>query len=488
MRTAWETALETALVGVERKCWVLPSVEEVELAAVLQGSQTDQPALSLLRSISILSIYRRTGEMPVVDPAPTILPAPAETAPVCSERVMLHLQRMLAGQFADLLPWTLAQLAEKGYRIPHQLLLALLDYGKTRPVQESLRQVCGERGRWLAAINPDWSWLTASDALERSLWETGSTPQRLTVLRRVRHADPEDARTLLESIWAQEKAELRAQFLEVLRENLSAGDEVFLETRLEDRSFAVRQTAAELLSLLPDSAYAHRMQTRLTELVRIERTGVLRTRAIQLALPDANDPALLRDGIKGQNTPQGLGEKASALVQIMGAVAPNFWTTRFELQPSQLLKAAAAGEWKEALWQGWQEAAKRHKDAGWAQALADALPFEILDTEILMLLPSVERNRILLQFVREQPINTLLQQIPRIPAPWSLSFTQTAIQRCLTTDSSAPALAHTLRTSLVKMPPRAVQFVTPQWPPFLSELAAGLEFLHALHSDLQDQP
>ena len=482
----WRTALETALVGVARKSWDPPAAEG-ELGAVLQGVQTDGAALSLLRSIAVLSVYRQAGAMPTVDSAPTGPPSPEETAPACGPRVAFHLHQMLSGQFPDLLSWTLEQLAEAQQRVPAELLPALLDYSKTRPIQDRLRQVCGERGRWLAALNPAWHWLPAADTVERSFWETGSAPQRLAVLRQVRRADPSEARALLELTWAQDKAELRTQFLDILRENLSAQDEAFLESRLEDRSWAVRQSAAELLSLLPGSAYVRRMETRLTALVRIERTGLLRTRTVQLTLPDMDDHALLRDGIKGGSTRPGLGEQASALAQMIAAVPPDFWTARFNLQPTQLLKATAAGEWKDLLWQGWQEATKRHGDADWAQALAETLPFESLDAEILMLLPPAERDRHAFHLVREQPLSALWRQIPRLPAPWSLPFTQALIHKCLTPDNSTPALAHALRTALVKMPPEAVGLITPQWPSFLSELAAGLTFLHALHSDLQNR-
>ena len=118
-------------------------------------------------------------------------------------------------------------------------------------IRRRLLPVLGERGRWLSRFREDWHWAGARDTIavaarldparpEASL-EEGTSGERQEALRRLRHADPTLARQWLADGIEGEKAETRAAILETMTVELSADDEVFLESRLDDRSENVRR-------------------------------------------------------------------------------------------------------------------------------------------------------------------------------------------------------------------------------------------------------
>src|SRR5262249_13084967 len=136
-------------------------------------------------------------------------------------------------------------------------------------VRAALTPVVGERGRWLAQLNDEWQWAARAplpagqlppDA--EAIWDEGNFAERVAVLKQLRAADPTQARDWLAEVWRKEKAERRAERLQVFAFAPHPADKPFLEQALDDRSAAVRTEAAAYLSRLPSSALAQRMLAR----------------------------------------------------------------------------------------------------------------------------------------------------------------------------------------------------------------------------------
>ncbi len=190
---------------------------------------------------------------------------------------------------------------------------------------------------------------------------------------------------MLEAAWKQERAEQRAALLGALSVGLSASDEPFLEAALDDRSQAVRSAAADLLSLLPDSALAGRMRTRAEALLTFTPPasdgglwGAVKTRlaggsaaGVLGVMPPASLPRdWERDGLSAK-PPQGVGERAHWLAQVLARVPPAHLEKQLAAGPAQLVRAAAASEWSFALAQGWSAAALHFRAEPWAAPLWD---------------------------------------------------------------------------------------------------------------------
>jgi hypothetical protein len=129
----------------------------------------------------------------------------------------------------------------------------------------------------------------------------------------------------------------------------------------------VRQQAASLLARLPTSALVGRMTQRGQTALSLGVGSFLRRMRIDVTVPATADAAMVRDGVDAK-PPQGIGERAWWLAQIIGVIPPSTWTSRWSVEPSALLKAVGGHEWKEPLVAGWLAATERHRDPKWAAA------------------------------------------------------------------------------------------------------------------------
>lgn len=429
----WNTLVAGTLLGTERQAPSLPQADG-SLGEVLASLETENPARTALSAAAALSLYRRAGWLPGQDAAAPPAPAEAEEHPVCSSAASLRLDRMLRGAHRDVLPEWLALIARAGQRVPPEHLPALLELGRTqRGLRSAILEVVGKRGRWLAAQNPAWDY--SSEQLAPEEWETGSRDARSALLARLRAADPEAARTLLEASWAQETPDDRARFLALLETGLSMADEPFLEAALDDRRKEVRKTAVDLLARLPESRFCQRMIARVEPLLNVQRKLLIRT-TLEVVLPEACDKAMLRDGIEAkppQYGPLKLGEKAWWLLQMVASVPPQYWLQRFSLTPTELLDLARKKEWKDLLWEGWAQAAARVRNTEWAEAilLVRRQPDEILRELVLALSPA-RRDALVLQLLQDKgglwQNHAALRVLAEHNAPWSRELSRTVVE------------------------------------------------------------
>ena len=357
------------------------------------------PERRLLLAAGALAIYRQAGRIPRSDVAAPE-PAPEERLPACSPGAARLIGELLGGQHAelrpevDVLPEALERLRRAGQCLPPALLPAALQLGtrgaKLRP---ALLPVIGERGRWLARHSPWWTWARQAGfdtedndipANAGTVWQEGSPEERLAILRRVRSANPAQAREWLVETWRSEKADFRAKALEALEPGLSLTDEPFLESALDDRSGGVRAAAAQLLAHLPGSALMARMRERAEAMLVYEPpvpaaglrklagalTGQQPVGRLVATPPNDIDRAWQRDGIEAQ-PPYRVGERAWWLMRVLSHVPPSFWTERFGASPQELIAAAERDEWALPVLEGWARATALHGDARWAAPLWD---------------------------------------------------------------------------------------------------------------------
>lgn len=402
-----------------------------KLTAGFSGREMER---RLLLAAGAWAIYRQAGKAPGHLPsAPE--PAAPETLRACAPAIARLIEDMLAGTHDDLLPEALERMEKAGLHLPPELLPTALNAQSSR-LRATLAPVLGERGRWLGQFNPAWSWVSrrlpvggyALPAGVEITWQEGTPEQRSEILRRLRASDPAQARQWLEGTWKQEKAQFRADALGIFSAGLSADDESFLEEALNDRSAKVCETAASLLACIPTSALAARMRGRANEMLGYTKGK------LTVTPPTAIDKQWQRDGIAAR-APQGVGERAWWLMQVMERVPPAHWEERFAAPPAKLIAPVRPKEWEQTLIEGWSQAATRFNDARWVLALwdwwyqrrYDACP-EQLRRDLISLMPQHEaKNR-----VQEQLINykssknagweDLLSALPR---PWNKEFGDT---------------------------------------------------------------
>lgn len=370
---------QIALLGTERQ----------EIHAPIPGSALGNlqakvkytTAPRTLLSLSALTfLHEAIGALPSQDHGPAPQPSPTERQPLVGLAANSMLLRMLAGEFRESLPDWL-KLASQSNRLARpEALPWLLELGRSNAnLREPLRPIMGERGRWLASQNEDWSWVGKCPIDDEANWQTGAPTDRLLFLQRLRQSDPARARELLFATWKDETPDDRASLIGALGTGLTPADEDFLETALDDKRKEVRKQAAVLLARLPQSKLVLRVTARthtLLHFVSGESADPLKTKKssaaiLEVILPEECDKAMQRDGIEPK-AQQGFGAKAWWLIQMLEIVPLDHWTAQWQLTPEELLTVSGQGEWAREFFEAWLCAAIRQQNPHWTGALLGA--------------------------------------------------------------------------------------------------------------------
>ncbi|MEB3357906.1 MAG: DUF5691 domain-containing protein [Synechococcales bacterium] len=445
----WQAIAAAAVVGTERQPFQLPTPPGPlgNLLSQLCG-QPDEGVL--LAAAAAIALHQHVGWQPETRAVPPANPCPTDDLPHCSPRAARCFEQTLQGKYSQLLPDWLALAAIAQQRAPEMLLPVLLDKGRQqRDLRAAILPVLGERGRWLAAQNPDWRYAIAPTT--ESEWETGTPAARQIFLQELRSRDPNRARDLLQTTWKQEAAGDRARFLQTFQTNLSLADEPFLEMALGDRrSQEVRRVACDLLARLPDSRLCQQMGEAIRPYVTYSPGAAV---PLTVQLPDALTPDLIQLGIEPKppgQFPLQLGEKAGWLFQMLGATPLAFWCETWGLTAAEIVNLALAHEWQVLLCQGWALAAQRQSvglpgespNCPWILALLDSVigyrlsghepvlaPHQL--ATLLTSLPSAPQHDFLLSLVRSHPGSIrqplILQLLGCSSGEWSGDLAQTVL-------------------------------------------------------------
>jgi hypothetical protein len=411
--------------------------------------------LDLASRLAAAALYEKAGRLAIRVDA-TLSPAALhddDDAPRASAAASRALAMILTA-FPDVLPEWLARCRGAGRRAREKDLPPLLELGRTtHRLRAGIAGVLGGRGRWLAGENPAWSWAARPESVD---WQTGARAARLGLLERRRATDPDAARAMLESTFAEESGEDRAAFVAALETGLSMADEPFLERVLDDRRKEVRRAAAALLVRLPGSRLSLRMQERARACIRAGR----------VVFPAAADDATLRDGVEPV-PPKGVGAKAFWLSQIISTVPPA------GLPWDKLLR----GEHKALFLAAGSRAAIVHGDATVAELLLrrSAAGDEGVDAALVDVLPAARLHALLLELLdRREP--EVLPLVLRAPPTLSPELSRAAVRAA----SRAPYRGRILAELARRIDPN----VDPDLHPILADQLPVLELRARIHREL----
>ncbi|PAK16030.1 DUF5691 domain-containing protein [Burkholderia ubonensis] len=430
-----QALVRTALIGTANVSADVSTIAEIDGQLPAAAS----PERRLLLQAGCMAVYGAAGRVPVSATAqPAAEPDPVPETPVT---LMPILTSAIAGELGGLAEWLVARMTRANRRLPHALLPSVF----ARPARFDVWwPVIGRRGHWLASQHPEWQALLTArqapaddDATLLQAWDEGDMAARVRALTALRCRDAAHARDLLMAVLPKEKAEQRQAFVAVLQHGLSPADEPMLESLLDDRSQAVRQSAAELLLRLPESALVKRMEARADACLRWQPAGaasgavsrlvaMLGKRAepvLQLEVPAELPKDWERDGIAAK-PPPGEGQRAFWLRQLVAAIAPARWSASAAATPDDALNVMAAHEWADALLAGCAAAACRHGDADWAEpllrrALADANVLHPYQEPLWQVVRADARVELACRQLTLGNLYVARRGLASMPAPWS---------------------------------------------------------------------
>ncbi|MEF9963485.1 MAG: DUF5691 domain-containing protein [Comamonas sp.] len=396
----WAALQQSALVGAERLAVPAiftqgmdrsaPASQQALQAALLQPA--DSKAVQVLRATAVAAVLERAGWQPgAAQPqraaaaiAASVPPPAEESRPAPQGEPLLGLLgEVLQGNAPELLALALASLDEAGQRLPYPLLVAALHQGRQSvELRQWLTPVLGERGRWLAAQNPQWAYAhgVQETADAEQIWQEGSLEQRVALLQQQRDTDPAAARARLEASLKELSARERAPMVQSLARGLSADDEALLEKLLGDRSKDVRESAASLLSCLPQSPHSQRMGAWLQAMLSQDAKGEW-----QIEPPEEGNKDWERDGVTLLPPAYIKGQRAWWLQQLVALTPLDFWQQQLGKTPEQLWEWSRRSDWKTALRQGWLTALRAQRNVRWLP-LIQSMESDSRSSDVLPLL------------------------------------------------------------------------------------------------------
>lgn len=431
-----------SLLGSARMT-ALPAAPTPELAEIWPTLDPLNPAASLLQALALSRALQVAGTRPVTLPDDAMAACPAETRPFLPPAMVAAGLRLLGGDFSELIDEWLALGTAAGAVVPPRSLPAVLLFAtRNQEHRAAVRKLCGERGFWLARLRSEFSWLLEEAPVDEAAWDEGQPTERLAWLRQMRRADPTRARAAVAAQWAGEEPAMRERILRVIAAAPEADDVEFLEKEcLKDRRQEVREQALAALLQVPDSPLRQRSLERAAALVRVERK--LLRRYLIVTPPTEFQTAWSADGLK-EKPPQGTGEKAWWLRQLVALVPLAAWPERLGITARELFSLPIDGDWAEPLHLGWMDAARRlpclalpAEFVPWAASLEPwpkaAFHRSQVIGQLMETLPVGQRYMILEVIHGHLSPELLLELLCRCPAP----PTPGTAEKCLATIRSA---------------------------------------------------
>ncbi|MDM7853675.1 DUF5691 domain-containing protein [Cellulomonas alba] len=428
-----------ALLGTQRAALERAALTGVT-GDVVHALPEQDASDTLLAAAAVLAVARRAT--PPAAPAATLCePAPVEDRDAAGPRAAARAAQLLSDPDPvgpDLLLEWLTLLDQRRLRVPAALLGPVLTYAAATPRQDvagAVVAVIGERGRWLASQHPGWQLVVTAhtpadldltgDVRDDPRWSHGTADERTHWWSTLRAVDPALARQVLAETWSTLKAEEKVSFLHAIAGDVTVADEDVLQLASTDRAASVRRTAAGVLTLLPESAFARECAARALATVRLERRLLREHLTVTLPTPRDSDPFA--------PAPPGVGPGAHLLTELVAATPLTAWTDQLRQDPRTLVGLALDAKAPELV-VGWVRAAFTQRDPSWALALLDAATpdqWAPARAGLIALVPPGDRHRLVergLQAAgRGKPAldASALALLTAVPGPWAPELTET---------------------------------------------------------------
>lgn len=390
--------ISVAILGTEQQG--LPDLlASDELASKLEKLKMQRERLgrerAFLHLAALVWLYEKSGQVfeTYIEEVPA-LPAPPEDKELVSKPAKTLLRNIIEARQTGLLQeWlSLANKTEK--RLPHDMVCLLMDAArKDESMQESIQEVVGERGKWLAQYNSEWAYISGIRTAQKTAiteqalqeqWDFGELDERFAALKTKRKIDPRAALFMLRSTWKNENSANRIRLIAALEEGLSINDEEFLENEaLDDRLKEVRTRVQDLLFKIPGSRLNERCTLRAfhcvaevkepKENIFAKLVGSRATKRYELVLniPEQVDKGMTRDGVVSKPSHSQFGDKAWILMQIFSMVNHRNILARFNITEREWVETILGSEWKDAIYRGLELSVLRFKDRDFARVLME---------------------------------------------------------------------------------------------------------------------
>lgn len=397
----WDSIINTAMVGTDKKqvsaLDLPPGLEDVSV--IIHENPEKDKEEKFLQLASVAFNYRQCGITPAGKEIKMSV-APDEEKPYCSKPAIQALKDIFSEESIPLVNFWLQHCDKKQKLVvpgivPHLLSTAV----QHKKLQYLVASVCGKRGEWLAVFNPEWNFSSTQTGEE--LWQTGTLEQRKEILKQTRKTDPAKARGWVEQTWAQEDANTKLSFLEILHDNASDQDISFLESLPAEKSKKVKEEALRLLRNIPGSSIVREYEELIRQSVGIKKEktllGMSSKTVLEFRLPASIPDTIFKSGIQKLSGEKNITDESFILYQLIGSIPPSFWESHLGVSPSEVVELFRRTEEGKRMFPALGLAVGRFQAINWARLfLDDETRFY---SDLVPLLAKKEREQYLLKFI-----------------------------------------------------------------------------------------
>jgi hypothetical protein len=431
----WPELVSAALLGTERTGGTAPVPAGIRVPAAGGTERT------ILAAAAAVAVRRRAATPSSADGGPVPAAAAIDPRPALGGAAARIIGEVATGR-RSLLAEAIDAVEASGRRLPDEWLPAVLLAVAGRPtLLEAVDRLSGARVEWLAGVGlpglDDVAAVARTVAAGRAAahppaeWDaawaaTGAAPERAALARSIRRADPAKARESIAKWLPEVAGDERADILAALEEGLEPADEAFVTSVLGDRRLDVKRAAADLLVRIDGSRFGAVIEDRARPLLASQ--GVVRQK-VSVVLPEIDDE--LEEAGFGGKPPQGVGERAWLLRQIVAHVRPRRWSEWLSADASAIVDRALRVEEARPILDGLIEAAGRFEDADWIVALLAnpkvAGQSQADPVRALARLPVGSRLAVATRAARFVEAKTLARVVAACPGPWPLELTNVVL-------------------------------------------------------------
>lgn len=343
--------ISQALLGSARMS-ALPGPPVAELESVWPTWDPQQATTCLLDALAITrSLHLAGNKCKTIELA--VEPCPDEIKPYISARQEQAGNRLLNGEFPELLGEWFAHIVEQQLIVPPRMLANLLPFGtRNKSYRTALRDICGERGLWLAKRHSAFSWLLEEALPSDEAWDQGQPAERIAWLHHMRRIDPERAMQAVMSQWSGEEPRMRESIIQTIAASPTLADLDFLQNHAsQDRRQDIRQAIRSALLQIPESTmFARAIERALSCLT-------WKNKQWHVEAPTTYQKEWASDDIK-EKAPATVGQRAWWLQQIIALVPLHAWTNHLNVSAETLFSGKMDGDWSLTVAQGWMDAAR----------------------------------------------------------------------------------------------------------------------------------
>jgi len=419
----WDNIINVAMIGTDKKTLGADELfaDLADAGSLVNANTTIDKEDKFLQLAALAFNYRQCGILPVHKEEVELTLAPPEEHNYCSIEAYQALTDVLETENYSLLGLWLKGCIDKHQIVTVDLVPALLATGvQQKNLQSLIAVACGRRGEWLARFNDSWNYSSAQS--EEQAWQTGTPEQRKIILKQLRSSDPAKAREWLQQTWAEEDANTKTSFLELLETSVSDEDIPFLETLAGEKSKKVKDEALRLLKRIPASSIVEKYQTILRQAVTHKKEkaflGMGNKTTLQFSLP-AIDEAVYKTGIEKLSSKKEITDEEYILSQLIGSVPPSFWEIHLTESPEQIINLFQKNPVSKKMIPALVNAISRFRDERWAIFFMQHS--EVFYIDIIPLLPAKQQEYYSIKFFDNYPESILNYALQR-QTEWGQEF------------------------------------------------------------------